>query len=551
METAVELVSSSGESLVFKLGEQERKREEVYERSVATPNRLFRFSRPTCVVQPEDASHVQAIINQAREKDLKITIKCGGHSYAGHSTASQGISLDLKNMNKVNLDMKSKTVTIEAGCQWAHVYKTLINGQHNGFIINGGRCPSVGVSGFILGGGLGPFTRSFGMGSDTLKEATVVTANGRLVTVKDSDDPSSDEGRLFWALCGAGGGNFGVLVEMKLKVQQLQNEDGDVVAGRYQWFPKSGITDDFITTMNNFYTTNWPNQMTIDSTWMCDLRQTSGDGVRFLVYCDGSKDKFDGLIDEHIKQPELAKQLKRRSLPEKSTRFFHETLVAQWSEENTRAFPTNKTYSLYSSFVFNNDKNSIENVTAIIREQMKTFRSLYLGEKVEFLVTWIHSGGEASNPSKKKRSAFFWREAVYHTYITVEWEDKWMERDMRGFLGKVKKDLRRYSLNKEAAFINFPDSTLSNAYERAYFGGNRQKLRDVKEIWDKDNFFEWKQGIQLPQGAEDDPNADVDMPNDEDLTDTIAGKQWEQWEFFEPEDLDKGFDKYAYKYRTK
>ena len=527
MDNAVKLFKSK-KIPVFEPGELE------YERSVATPNLLFRFSRPDCVIQPETASHVQAIIEQAKLKNLKITIKCGGHSYAGHSTAFQGISLDLRRMKKVKLDMKSKTVTMDAGCLWGDVYKTLVNGRHNGFIINGGRCPFVGVSGFLLGGGLGPFTRSFGMGSDTLKEATVVTADGRLVTVKESDDPNSDNGKLFWALRGAGGGNFGVLVKIKLKVQQLKNKDGVVVAGRYQWFPKLGLTDDFMTTMNNFYTTNWPNQITIDSTWICDLRQTSGDAVRFLTYYDGNKDEFDKLIEKYIKQPELAKQLKRRSLPEKSTRFLHETLVAQWSEETTRSFPTNKTYSIYSSFVFNNDKSSIEKITAIIREEMRTFRSLYSGEQVEFLVTWIHSAGKARE-KKPSDTAFFWREAVYHTYVTLEWEDKWMERDMRGFLGTVKKKLRPFSLKGEAAFINFPDGALSRkTHERAYFGDNCEELRRTKKIWDKDNFFKWTQGVQLPQGTDEVGEPDIDTPNEEDLTDTIAG---EQWEYFETADF--------------
>lgn len=371
------------------------------------------------------------------------------------------------------------------------------------------------------------------MGSDTLKEATVVTADGRLVIVKDRDDPSSDEGRLFWALRGAGGGNFGVLVKMKLRVKQLKSKDGSIVAGRYQWFPKSGLTDDFMTTMNIFYTTDWPNRMTIDTTWMCDLRQASGDGVRFIVYYDGNRDNFNGLIDKYIQQPELARQLKRRSLPEKSTRFLHETLVAQWSEETKRAFPTNRTYTIYSSFVFNNDESVIEKVTAIVREEMVNFRKDYSGEQVQFLATWIHAGGKATE-KKPSDTAFFWREAVYHTYVTVEWEDKWMEMDMRGFLGKVKEKLRPLSLNGEAAFINFADGALpTKAHEKAYFGDNVEELRRVKEMWDKDNFFKWDQGVQLPGaagGPNDDKQSAADAPNEEDLTDVIAGEQWEHYE---------------------
>ena len=477
-----------------------------YERSVATSNLLYRFSRPACVVQPKCFLHVRIIVEQAKARKIPITIKNGGHSYAGFSTTDQGISLDLVEMKEVSLDMESETVTLQGGAQWGHAYKKLVNGRHGsteGYIINGGRCPTVGVSGFILGGGLGPFTRSVGMGCDSLREATIVTADAKLVTVKDSDDPNSDNGRLFWALCGAGGGNFGVVVELKMNVQKLQNKDGEVVAGRFTWSPKPEAMSDFMTAMNCFYTTDWPNQITIDSSWLCDLQQTKSDlAVRFLVYYDGNKNDFDKLIDRSIKQKELAKQLKRRSLPEKSSRFFHESLVTQWSEETVKAFPSNRSYSIYTSFVFKNDQGRISSITSIIKREMKAFRDLFTGEQAMLQVTWIHSGGQAS---KKQRSAtaFRWRDCTYHTYIMIQWDDKWLEMDMRGFLERFKKDLRPYSMMGRAAYINFPDGALpSNAHEIAYYGNNCQELRRIKEIWDKDDFFNWAQGVRLPHRKE-------------------------------------------------
>lgn len=96
---------------------------------------------------------------------------------------------------------------------------------------------------------------------------------------------------------------------------------------------------------------------------------------------------------------------------------------------------------------------------------------------------------------------------------------------MRGFLGTVKAKLRRFSLSGEAAFINFPDGALSKkVHEKAYFGDNREKLRRVKETWDKDNFFHWAQGVQPKDVSKDEQ---MDEPEEEDLTDRIAGDQWE------------------------
>ncbi|RSL92913.1 hypothetical protein CEP52_013569 [Fusarium oligoseptatum] len=318
-----------------------------YERAVANSNLLYRFARPACVLQPEHTSHIRIIIARAKDKKLPICIKNGGHSYAGFSTINDGLLIDLVNMNRVDLDIKKRTVTIQAGAQWGHAYKELINDHHDG---------------------------------DTLLEATVITADGRTIIAKDTDEDTEEaeeQRELFWALRGAGGGNFGVVVELKMELQKLHKHD--VVAGRFTWSPKhcEKAQAEFMKTMVKFYTTNWPNEMTIDSTWLCDLKDKREDpAVRFLVYYNGLKEDFNELINEHLdgfreeekearkakgeKEKKLPKQLKRRTLQEKSTRFLHETLVAQWSEETIRAFPSNPTYKVYTSFVFGNGREEIE-----------------------------------------------------------------------------------------------------------------------------------------------------------------------------------------------
>ncbi|KAB2571680.1 putative FAD-linked oxidoreductase YvdP [Lasiodiplodia theobromae] len=468
----------------------------AYAHTTTPPNLLHRpSSHPDCVVQPQSTAHVRTVIQQAKAHSLPVTIRCGFHSWAGFSTAARGILLDLGRLNAAALDAAAQTVTVDAGCRWADVYAAL----PDGCVVTGARAPSVGVSGFVLGGGLGPFTRRFGLGSDALVEATVVTADGRVVTVSERDDRGSDEGRLFWALRGAGGGNFGVLVQMKLRVQRLRGKE--VVGGRYEWVLSEGLTDEVVGTMNKLYATSWEDGMTVDSAWVCDLRRASGDAVRFLTSFDGSKDEFDGLVDKHVEQPELAGQLKGRSLAEKSTQFLCKTLDAQWTEDIERSLPENKSYSICSSFALNNDSNNIEQVTAVVRDEMKAFRSRFSGKPVEFSVTWMHAGGKAAekNPSE---TAFFWREAVYHTYVTIVWEDQEMEKDMQDFLASVKARLRPFSLKEKAAYVNFPDGEMQKErYEDVYFGDNSSELRRVKQIWDKDNFFNWSQGVQLPQSA--------------------------------------------------
>ena len=233
VKAAVEIFTSEKKRIpTFQLNNYEYR---DYEKLVVTSNLLFRFSRPACVVQPKDTTQVKAIIEQIKKHHLRLTIRCGGHSYAGFSTALEdnNILMDLRRMNKVELNESATTVTFDAGCQWGEVYRALINKKLDGLIINGGRCPYIGVGGFILGGGLGPSKRTFGMGSDTLLEVTLVTANGEIVTVKRDEKEDPDNGKLFWALQGAGEANFGVVTQMKLEIQKLKSKEGNVVRGTF------------------------------------------------------------------------------------------------------------------------------------------------------------------------------------------------------------------------------------------------------------------------------------------------------------------------------
>ncbi|RYP31678.1 hypothetical protein DL767_005591 [Monosporascus sp. MG133] len=451
--------------------------EDDYERHIATANLIYRFSTPRCVVQP------------------KCACDNGGHSYAGGSTTNMGILMELGLMNEVIIDMKSETVTVKGGALWFHVYRALVSRHLDSYVANGGRCPTVRVSGFMLGGGLSPFTRSFGMGRDTVERFTIVTAVGDEVTVSKDDDPKSPKSRLFWALRGAGGGNFGVVVEMKLALKKLRSDY--VVAGRYTWFPERQSMDAFITVMNGFYTRDWPNEMTIDSTWLCDLANTRTDvAVRFLVYYNGERGAFDRAIDDWAlpnapsQHAELKKQLKRRSLQEKSSRFLHETLAAQ--------------------------------LPLFTPEERQTRRS---GETRRFAGAVV----------------------FYHAYIMIQWDEKWLEMNMRGFLERMKPRLSPLGMVQGATFINFPDDSLSqDAHEISYFGNNHQELRRIKQTWDGDNFFKWSQGIRLPvarnatraantadQEGDDAVRslfaAENFAVNEEKLTDVLAGDQGESY----------------------
>lgn len=523
-----------------------------YERSVACSNLLYRFQRPALVVQPQNVGHVQSTITQAKLRNIPITIKNGGHSYSGSSFPDDGILLDMKHMHEISLDNRDANnpeyITVQGGAIWGQVYRTLVNAGLDGKVVNGGRCPTVGVSGFMLGGGLGPFSRSLGMGVDSLLEISIVTANGELVVARATDDLSTEEGMLFWALCGGGSGSFGVVVELKMKVHSLHcgtsSLNGFVTAGRHTWYPPFRTDHDhesFLRTMNRFYTKDWVERMTIDSTWFSDTGMASKGAlaVRFLPYYDGNQIDFNSEIHLGIMDMKLLDEMKRRVMPEKSTRFLHETLFAQWDEETKRSGPGVATFRLASSFSLRNDETTIENVTRICKTQLERFKEKFQDDDALLQVTFIHCGGQMGR-RPRGATAFRWRDCAYQAYIMTTWKDKFIELDMRTLMRQFKEQLRPYSITGKAAFAGFSDVALGRGDAmKAYYGNNRQLLQQAKRIWDADNYFQWGQSIALPdpaatlQGAQEmihdqeEMLSDEEVIDDEELTDLAAQSGWD------------------------
>ena len=142
--------------------------------------------------------------------------------------------------------------------------------------------------------------------------------------------------------------------------------------------------------------------------------------MRFAVYYDGIKEDYHKVKDEHISHEVIRKELERRALEKPSTRFLFETLERQWFDKTKKFFAENKIYRIFALFCF--DKKQIDNnvgkIITILEEEMKSFRALYDGEDVNLDIVWIHSGGKAAVP-RLKATAFYWRQALYHTYVEV------------------------------------------------------------------------------------------------------------------------------------
>ena len=174
------------------------------EAAYATSRRLFdpRFDsmRPAGIAYVHNPHDVAACLAFARRYHIPVAARSGGHSYAGWSSNNGGLVIDVTKLNAVAVH--GATATVGAGTRLIDLYNGL---AAHGRAIPAGSCPTVGVAGLTLGGGVGVLSRAYGLTCDALESVQVVTADGA-VRACDSREHSD----LFWACRGGGGGNFGV-----------------------------------------------------------------------------------------------------------------------------------------------------------------------------------------------------------------------------------------------------------------------------------------------------------------------------------------------------
>ncbi len=173
--------------------------------------------RPAVIVRPESAIDVARAVTSARQLELEIAVKGGGHSVAGHSTIDGGMLIDLGAMRAIDIDPVRGIGSAQGGAT-AGEYTWAAN--EHGYATPFGDTGSVGLGGLTLGGGIGWLARKHGLTIDSLIEVDLVTADGQLLSVSEGSDPD-----LFWAIRG-GGGNFGIATRFRYRLHPV-----DVVTG--------------------------------------------------------------------------------------------------------------------------------------------------------------------------------------------------------------------------------------------------------------------------------------------------------------------------------
>ena len=198
--------------------------------------------RPALIVRPTGNDDVAAALRFAREQELIVAVRCGGHSIPGFSTCDDGIVIDLSQMRGADVDPERRTARVRGGTLLAELDDAA---QAHGLVCPVGVVSHTGVAGLTLGGGMGRLQCKLGLTIDSLRAVELVTADGQVVRASEDENPG-----LFWGMRGAGA-NFGIVTSFEFRLHPFEGpvthgtvthpiERADELAERYRELAEEG-----------------------------------------------------------------------------------------------------------------------------------------------------------------------------------------------------------------------------------------------------------------------------------------------------------------------
>ncbi|WP_240941328.1 FAD-binding oxidoreductase [Paenibacillus sp. HB172176] len=429
----------------------------VYEEARQEWNRAVN-KFPVVIVYCEQKQDVVHAIRWARRRDVGIRIRSGGHHYEGYSTGNCVLVIDISRMNALKLDSGRKLLRVEAGVKNTEVYDFV---GSNGFVFPGGTCPTVGVSGFTLGGGWGFSSRRYGLGCDSLEELELVDYKGKLIKASRFCNPD-----LFWACRGAGGGNFGVVVGLTFRLSKPKLDRVTLLRFYYigttrakqarvmnvwqRWLP--GL-DPRMTLMTSFYNA-----------------KDEGLGIFATGFFYGSAAEARRILQPFAEVEGFRLELETSPFLE-AVKKVEASYPPYEKFQSTGRF----VYKLYS-------RQELERLAGLVQHPAEG--SVYTA------VSFYALGGKISDKDRRD-TAFYYRDARYILGIQSVWTEDAFAENNRAWLRERFTYVR--SITK-GSYVNFPISRLRN-YERAYFGGNAARLKRINQKYDPLQVFRFPQGL--------------------------------------------------------
>ena len=401
---------------------------------------------PALIVQPTGAADIRQAVNFARERDMLLAVKCGGHSYAGKSTCQGGMQIDLSTYRHARVDPKSRTAYVAGGSLLGELDR---EAMALGLVTTAGTVSHTGVGGLTLGGGFGRLARRFGLALDNVKGFDVVTADGQFRHASAEENPD-----LYWALRG-GGGNFGVVTSFEFGLHPMQP---DIIGGEVM-FPLDKARE--VVHFYADYAMRAPDDLYCDF-WMQRSMSGQGDGVGIHVCYSGPESKAEKVLApvRALGKP-VFDSIKKQSY-----------VAIQQSWDNTD--PRNEGQYLKSGF--------IDDFPAGLADKLIDGFQADPGRNTVLFSQ--HSGG-AIGRVPADATAFAHRKSKANVFCTVSWP---LENDATPHIDYI----RRYWKDIEPYTDGWYTNEASDEPHRvlhANYQGNFPRLQKVKNKYDPGNLF--------------------------------------------------------------
>lgn len=407
--------------------------------------------KPLVIAVCMNATGVQEAIKLARENELMVSIKSGGHCFEDFSVNEGGFVINLSQLKTFELN-KEGLLTIGAGYKLGEVYDKLL--EHNR-IIPAGSCSGVGISGLTLGGGYGLFSRELGLTCDSLIEAEIITADGKLITAK----PNSD---LLWALKGGGNGNFGVVTQFKFQTHPaptfLQSTR----------FKSSDLTLE--------------KTKQLLQTWFEVAAQLPSDCFSAFVL---NGQKLTILVtNTKSQESRLTELFQKLSAISDSTKTGNETplkaAIDVFKGQQKPIYFKNASVGLYRSY------DDIAEVADAVIEKILN------GKGLIYQINTL--GGNITNDAFEKNSSYPYRSFPFLSELQSYWNQ---EKKTKEYMEKFQEIQQLFfDAGIHQQYVNYP--AIENPdYEKAYYGDNLEKLKRIKKEFDPNNFFHHTQSIKI------------------------------------------------------
>ena len=413
---------------------------------------------PIAILYCTSREDVISALNFCVIKNIDFRIRSGGHNYEGYSIGNNVIVIDVSRMKKISIDEVNNTVKIEAGVQNSQIYEYL--GQR-GYPFPGGTCPTVAVVGYTLGGGWGMSSRLFGLGIDSVLEFEIVDYRGKIIIA--NKDCSSD---LFWALRGAGGGNFGIVTSLTFRLPPKLNK----VTLFTIYYPNT-TTIEQANTMNVFQNLYETLDRRVNMRASFYNSEEEGLAVFFIGLFYGEIEELKEILEPLLVLPKAEAKFEY-------TTFFKAIKMIGSIYPESEKF---KTEGRFEDRIYS--KCELLKLASSIRE--KPEGSVYAA------VTFYGLGGAVKDKGKNE-TAFYYRDSNYIISIQSVWENSIYAKENKEWVASRLSYLEKIT---KGSYVNFPYSPLIN-YEEKYYGGNLCRLKCVKEKYDSFNIFNYPQSIK-------------------------------------------------------